>query len=191
MFIDILTVVMINVVAGLFILAWFLWKGLDAEDRKPWAAPFFGVGLITFITGLYISLTWPLPGAYNIAYGDSSVLFGLTYLVAGLALWKGWDLFPTSLVGFFSGIPPFIYGLRIINLGLTKSPTISGLGFILAGVVGILSAPFMLWFKKNKFVRWVAILVIIAATAIWFIEYTGAAWGHIEAFAKYVPATMK
>ena len=40
MFIDILTVVMINVVAGLFILAWFLWKGLDAEDRKPWAAKF-------------------------------------------------------------------------------------------------------------------------------------------------------
>ncbi|MEN6571041.1 MAG: DUF981 domain-containing protein [Anaerolineaceae bacterium] len=191
MFIDYLTMIMINIVAGLFILAWFLWKGLDSEDKKPWAAAFFGVGLLSFIAGLHISFTWPLPGAYNIAFGDTTTVFGLTYLVAAIALWKGWDLFPASLVGFFAGIPSFIYGLRIMNLGLTQSPTISGLGFILAGVAGILSAPFILWFKNNKVVRVLAILLVLAAAAIWFVEYSGASWGHMESFAKWVPATMK
>ena len=191
MFIDYLTVVMINLVAGLFILAWFLWKGLDAQDRKPWAAAFFGVGLLSFITGLHMSFTWPFPGGYNIIFGDTTTLFGLAFLVAALALWQGWDLFPASLVGFFAGIPAVIYGFRVINLGLTQSPTISGLGFILAGVSGVLSAPFLLWFKNNKVVRWIAILVLLAAAAVWFVEVSGATWAHPVSFGKWVPATMK
>jgi putative membrane protein len=191
MFIDYLTLIMINVVAGLFILAWFLWKGLDAEDKKPWAAAFFGVGLISFITGLHISFNWPLPGSFNIVFGDTTTLFGLTYLVTAIALWKGWDLFPASLVGLFSGIPALIYGLRIMNMNLTQSPIISGLGFILAGLSAVLSAPFLLWFKNNKTVRVLGILFVLAASAIWFVEFAGASWAHIETFAKWVPATMK
>lgn len=191
MFIDYLTLIIINVVAGLFILAWFLWKGLDQEDKKPWSAAFFGVGLISFITGLQISFTWPFPSSYNIAFGDSTTLFGLTYLVVAIALWKEWDLFPASLIGVFSGISSFLYGLRILSLQLTQTPLISGLGFIFAGLAGFFSAPFLLWFRNNKVMRVLAILLVLAATAIWFVEFVGASWGHMEMFAKWVPATMK
>jgi putative membrane protein len=187
MFVDYLTLIMINVVAGLFILAWFLWKGMDAEDKKPWAAAFFGIGLLSLVTGLQLSFTWPLPGPVNIAFGDTTTLFGITYLVASIALWQGWDLFPASLIGFFSGISSFIYGLRIINLGITQSPLLSGLGFLFAGLAGVLSAPFLLWFKQNRFIRALGILIIVLAAVLWFVTFVGGAWGHMALFANWVP----
>jgi putative membrane protein len=191
MFIDFLTMIIINIVAGLFILACYLFKGMDQEDQKPWSAAFLGVGALSFITGLYISFIWPLPGAYNIAFGDANTLYGLAFLVAAIGLWKGWDLFPASLIGLFAGIDAFIFGLRIFSLQVTQSPLLSGLGFMFAGLAGILSVPFMLWFKKNKVVRYVAVVILLIASAIWFVTFVGAAWSHMAAFAKYVPASMK
>jgi putative membrane protein len=191
MFIDFLTLVIINLVAGLVILAWYLFKGIDLEDQKPWSAAFMGVGLLAFITGLYISFTWPLPGAYNIAFGDADTLFGLVFMVAAVGLWKGWSLFPASLLGAFAGFDALVFGLRIINLQITSSPLLCGLGFIVAGLAGIFSVPFMLWFKKNKVVRVIAIGVLLVGAAIWLITFTGATWAHMETFAKYVPALMK
>ncbi len=92
MFIDYLTLVLINLVAGLFIVAAYLFKGMDQEDQRPWATAFLGVGLISFITGLHISFTWPLPGAYNIAFGDTTTLFGVAI--------------PDRLTGTLEGLEP-------------------------------------------------------------------------------------
>lgn len=191
MFIDYLTLVLINVVAGLVMLAYYLWKGIDQEDQKPWAAGFFFVGLLSFLTGLHISFTWPLPGAYNVAFGDTTTLFGMTFLIASVGLWKGWNLIPASLFGFFAGMDSLIYGLRIYSLQITQAPLISSLGFIFAGLAGIFSAPFMLWFKNNKAVRVIVILLALAAAAILFATFVGSAWDHMDSFAQWVPATMK
>lgn len=191
MFIDYLTLVLINLVAGLFIVASYLFKGMDQEDQRPWAVPFLGVGLVSFITGLHISFTWPLPGAYNIAFGDTTTLFGVVFLIAALAFWKGWSLTPASIFAFFAGISSFIFGLRIFNLQLTQSPLVSMLGFVLAGLAGILSLPFMLWLKNNKTARTIGMLLLLVAAAIWFATYVGSAWDHMESFAKWVPITMK
>jgi len=187
MFIDFLTLVMINLVAGLFIVAAYLFKGIDQEDQHAWAAPFFGVGLTSLLTGLDISFTWPLPSAYNIAFGDTTTLFGVVLLIAALALWKGWSLTPSSLLAFFAGIASFIFGLRIYNLQITQSPTLSSIGFLLAGIAGILSMPFMLWWKGNKTVRMIGILLLLAAAGVWFVVYVGSAWGHMTSFAGWAP----
>src|SRR5689334_20969227 len=80
MFIDFLTVIMINLVAGSALLAYYLWRGLDDVDQRPYAAAFFGVGLLALVTGLQLSFTWPLPGSYNIGYGDATTLFGIVFL---------------------------------------------------------------------------------------------------------------
>jgi len=187
MFIDYLTLVMINLVAGLFIVAAYLFKGIDQEDQHAWAAPFFGVGLTSLLTGLHITFTWPLPSAYNIAFGDPTTLFGVVLLIAAIALWKGWSLTPASLFAFFAGISSFIFGLRIFNLQLTQSPLMSAAGFVLAGLAGILSAPFMLWWKGSKLMRYLGILLLLAAATIWFITFVGSAWGHMESFAGWAP----
>jgi hypothetical protein len=37
MFIDFLTVIMINLVAGSALLAYYLWRGIDEVDQRPYA----------------------------------------------------------------------------------------------------------------------------------------------------------
>ena len=147
MFIDFLTLVMINLVAGTALLAFYMWKGLDEKDQRPYAAAFFAAGLLGIITGLQLSFTWPLPGSYNIAFGDTSTLFGVVFLATALALWQGWSLLPVSIYAFFAGAEAILVGYVIMSQGLTKEPTFSAIGFFLAGLGGVGAFPFFMWFK--------------------------------------------
>ena len=61
MFIDFLTVLMINLSAGTALLAYFVYKGLPSEDNSAYAAGFGVVGLIAFLGGGYMATHWPLP----------------------------------------------------------------------------------------------------------------------------------
>src|SRR5512138_3543714 len=153
MFIDYLTLVMINMVAGTALLAYYLWRGIDEKDQRPYAAAFFGVGLLSLITGLQLSFTWPLPGSYNVGYGDATTLFGVVFLSTALALWNGWNLLPVSIYAFFAGIDAIIVGLLIFNLQLSTAPSGTAVGFVVAGLGGVGAAPFFLWFRNNRTVR--------------------------------------
>ena len=190
MFIDYLTLVMINMVAGTALLAYYLWRGLDDTDQRPYAAAFFGVGLVALITGLHISFNWPLPGSYNVGYGDATTLFGTVFLITSIALWQGWNLVPVSIYAFFAGIDAIIVGVRIFSLQLTKEPLLSAVGFILAGLGGVAAAPFFLWFRENRTVRLVGILLLLATAALWAVTFYGALWDHLESFSKWLPPTM-
>ncbi len=190
MFIDFLTLVMINLVAGTTLLAYYLWKGLDAEDQKPYAAAFGVTGLLSLILGLRLSFTWPLPGAYNVGYGDATTLFGVVFLATAISLAKGWDMLPVSIYGFFAGVDAVIVGLRIWSLQLGKEPLAAAVGFVLAGLGGVFSFPFLRWFRDNKLVRWIAILVLLATAAIWAVTFYGSLWSHLASFSSWVPATM-
>ena len=53
MFIDYLTLIMINLVAGTALLAYYIYAGMDAKDQRPYAAAFGIVGLLAVILGLY------------------------------------------------------------------------------------------------------------------------------------------
>jgi putative membrane protein len=190
MFIDFLTLVMINLVAGTVLLAYYLWKGLDVEDQKPYAAAFGLTGLLSLILGLRLSFTWPLPGSYNVGYGDATTLFGVVFLATAISLAKGWDLKPVALYSFFAGIDAVIVGIRIWSLQLGKEPLIAAVGFILAGLGGVFAFPFFQWFRDNKIFRWIAILILLVTAAIWAVTFYGALWDHMANFAKWVPATM-
>jgi putative membrane protein len=190
MFIDFLTLVMINLVAGTTLLAYYLWKGLDAEDQKPYAAAFGVTGLLSLILGLRLSFTWPLPGAYNVGYGDATTLFGVVFLATAISLAKGWDMLPVSIYGFFAGVDAVIVGLRIWSLQLGKEPLAAAVGFVLAGLGGVFSFPFLRWFRDNKLVRWIAILVLLATAAIWAVTFYASLWSHLASFSNWVPATM-
>ena len=190
MFIDFLTLVMINLVAGTVLLAYYLWKGIDEKDQRAYAPAFLLVGLVSFIAGLQISFTWPLPGSYNVGFGDTTTLFGVVFLATGLALWNGWNLIPVSIYSIFAAIDAIIVGLRLLSLGMTKEPLISAAGFVLAGLSGLGVFPFLMWFRKNQMVRWIGIVLLLATAAIWGVTFYGGLWGHLASFAKYVPSTM-
>ena len=190
MFIDFLTLVMINLVAGTVLLAYYLWKGLNAEDQKPYAAAFGLTGLLSMILGLRLSFTWPLPGSYNVGYGDATTLFGVVFLATAISLAKGWDLKPVALYAFFAGVDAVIVGIRIWSLQLGKEPLIAAIGFVLAGLGGVFAFPFFQWFRDNKTFRWIAILILLATAAIWAVTFYGALWDHLASFSNWVPATM-
>jgi putative membrane protein len=190
MFVDFLTLVMINLVAGTVLLAYYLWRGIDEKDQRPYAAAFFGVGLLSLVTGLQLSFTWPLPGSYNVGYGDTTTLFGVVFLATSLALWQGWNLLPVSIYAFFAAIDALIVGVRIWSLQLTQEPLISAVGFVLSGLAGLGVFPFFMWFRKNKTVRWIGILLLLGTAVLWGITFYGSLWGHMTSFSKWVPATM-
>jgi putative membrane protein len=190
MFIDFLTLVMINLVAGTVLLAYYLWRGIDEKDQRPYAAAFFGVGLVSLVAGLQISFNWPLPGSYNVGYGDATTLFGVVFLATSIALFFGSSLIPVSIYAFFAAIDALIVGLRIWTLQLTKEPLISAVGFILAGLSGLGVFPFLMWFRQNKTVRWIGILLLLGTSLLWAVTFYGSLWSHLADFSKWVPATM-
>ena len=121
---------LLNMTAGFVVLAFFLLDGLQG-DRKRWAAPFAMVGLVAFLCGLHMIFTWPLPGAYNSAFGETSVLLGVIYLGIALSLAKEWNLAPIAIYGILAALVAVVLGVRIMDLKMTMKPELSGVGFIL------------------------------------------------------------
>jgi len=186
MFIDFLTLMLINMTAGLFILAAYLIWGLDDQDQGKWAPAFGTVGLLALACGLRMAWTWPLPGSFNCAYGELSVLFGALFAATAVAMAKGWNLIPIALYAFFAGLAAIVTGARFVDLGMSQMPVLTGAGFVLTGLGGILAAP-ALMLRARKIVRIAGALTMAAAGAIWALTGYGAIWMHLEAFEKWTP----
>ena len=188
MFIDYLTVMLLNLVAGLFLLALFVFKYFE-KDQKIMAPGFLITGFIGTVTGFHMIFTWPLPGSNNIAFGEMELLFGVLFLVAGIAVLKDWDLLTITLYAVFAGVAAIVVGISLMSHNMTKSPLLAGLGYILAGAGAVLTFPVYL-LKKNKAVRVIAALVLLAAAGIWAPTTYASYFEHLGAFAKWLPSTI-
>jgi hypothetical protein len=79
--------------AGLLLVVWF---GADVLRRRPiefdgWALAFGIVGLIQFVTGLHMALTWPIAFIApwdNIYFGETCLAFGTLLSAAAFYLWR-------------------------------------------------------------------------------------------------------
>jgi len=93
---------------------------------------------------------------------------------------RGWELMPLAIYAFFAGAAAALLGVRIIELGLTNNPILSGVGVILSGAAGIFS-PVVVWQSEQKELRVVSSIVLFANSGIW--AWTGylAYWAHIAA----------
>ncbi|MGA2171508.1 MAG: DUF981 domain-containing protein [Sedimentisphaerales bacterium] len=178
MMVDYVTLMLVNMAAGFFLLGCFVWRGLDTEDRPNWT-PAFGIcGLVAAVCGFVMTFTWPLPKPYSTAYGEMSVLLGVLFLGTALALARGWGLMPLSLYAFFAGAAAILLGVRIIELGLTNAPILSGAGFLLSGAAGIF-APVVVWQYEQKILRVLAAISLFATSAIWVWTGYLAYWAHM------------
>jgi putative membrane protein len=178
-------------VAGYFLLSYYVYAGLDRAEQTQWAPGFLMVGAVAVVFGGLMTLTWPLSGAYNSAYGEMSVLLGIVFLGAGLAIARGWSLVTVACYAFFAGWAAVLIGVRIINLGLSRTPALSGVGFILSGLAGVLAAPTLAYLKGNRPFRTLAAIVLAAAGCIWALTAYGAYWEHMHAFAGWQPLVMR
>lgn len=190
MFIDYITLMLINMVAGLFLLAYYVYQGLDGTDQKRWIPGFGITGGVALATGLHMIWTWPIGGSFNIAFGETTVLFGILFVGSAIALAQGWDLLTVAIYAFFAGLVAIVVGLRVINLGLTKQPLLAGIGFILTGLGGVFAAP-TLYLKTNRTWRLIGAAVLILAALIWALIGYMAYWGHLDTFQKWVPTPMR
>ncbi|MBW4616188.1 MAG: DUF981 domain-containing protein [Desmonostoc vinosum HA7617-LM4] len=186
MFIDYITLMLINMVAGLFLLAYYVDRGIDSPHQKQWIPGFGITGAIALTTGLHMTFTWPVGGSFNIAFGETSVLFGVLFVATAIALSQGWELLTIAVYAFFAGLAAIVIGVRIIDLQLTKQPLLSGIGFILTGLGGICAAPTLQW-KTNRIWRFLGVVVLIIAALIWTSIGYSAYWSHLESFQKWVP----
>ena len=190
MFVNYITLMLINLVAGLFLLAGYIYLGLSDPQQKRWIPGFGMAGGIALTTGFHMIFTWPVPGSFNIAYGEMSVLFGILFLTSAIAIAFSWDLITVAVYGFFAGVAAIVVGLRIINLGLTKQPLLSGIGFILTGLGGICAAP-TLYFKTNRSWRIVGAFVLVVAALIFALTGYLAYWGHLAQYSNWKPLPMR
>jgi putative membrane protein len=188
MFVDFLTLMLINMVSALVMYALFMAFFFE-KNQKVFIAGFLLVGAVALVTGFRMIFTWPLPGAYNIMYGESTVLLGAIFFVTGLALQFGWDLRSIGIPAFFAGAGVALLGFRIWNLNLTSEPLVAGLGFLVAGLTAI-GTGVALWLPKVKIFRWLTALASLGAAIIFCIVVFPAYWGHIDSFKGWAPDSM-
>ncbi len=189
MFIDFLTLMLTNLVVAFVLFALFMGRLIDRDPKKV-VPGFLLTGAIALLTGFRMIFTWPLPGPYNFAYGEMTVLYGGIFFVAGLAVVFGWDLITLGIYAFFAGIVAVIIGVRILNLNLTNEPLLAAGGFILSGLAAIITLP-ALFFKEAKVLRVILAILLLVCAASWAFTGYAAYWQHFDAFAKWMPATMK
>ena len=183
MHINYITLMLVNLSAGMFLVAWYLWRGLDGEGRD-WVPGFAAVGFVLLITGMHMTLTWPVPGAYNIAFGEMAVLFAVLMLALAGAIAWGWGLVPIGVYAFLAGIAAVIVGVRIMHLGMTVQPIVGGLAFIFSGGIGVLALPLYL-LRGLPWLRGLALALAVVAGIIWGLLAYLAYWSHLTEYSDY------
>lgn len=191
MFIDFVTLLLTNMGAGFLILAAYVARGMDQEDQRPWSLGFGAVGLVAVIFGGGLVTSWPLPGPFNSAFGECSVLLGILFLMAGLGLALGWRLSVIAGYAIPAGLAAIVFGVRILQLGLTKAPIPSGAGFILSGLAGLFALPTVTIGKNSLPWRYFAAFVLLGIAAMWLFTAVMGISGHMSGFSKWVPFAMR
>ncbi|MGC8516809.1 MAG: DUF981 family protein [Candidatus Acidifodinimicrobium sp.] len=171
-FADYLTIMLIDLAAGLFILTLFLWKLSKPKEYSRYTVGFFITGFLGLITALPMVLTWPLPGSYNIAFGEPMLFFSIILLAIGFAIEKRWAFDSIVIFGVLGSIMSIVIGAQIYNLGMTDAPLFAMVGFVMTGLGGLFAAP-LLYYPKNKGLLILASVLFILAALLWlYIGYS-------------------
>jgi putative membrane protein len=177
---------LVNFGAGLALGAHYLYLKPDKQFRKSWAAGFFLVGLVGLVTAVPMVLTWPLPGGYNVAYGEPALMLSGLFMAAAMTLVFEWEPLIPAIYGFFGGVYAVIIGMRIYQLKLSSDPLAALVGFGLTGVGGMLVLPTLQWHHHRGLTLLTSVVLGLAAL-LWLYTGYSAGWSHILDFAKYAP----
>ncbi len=191
MYIVYLTVMLINMAAAFFTLAWYIWRGMPCENKRGWLPAFTITGFVALITGLHMTFTWPMPSVYNIAFGEPSIMLGVLLLGGAWAIGKCWNLTPLTVYAFLAGIVAIVLGIRFIESSISQEPIPAGLGLIFSGLVGVLSLPALFLCPRSpglsRAIQLLAILLLVIAGAIWAYSGYVTYWDHMQSFTGWNP----
>ncbi len=189
MFIDFLGVMLVTLATGLALLAHYLYRDPPAGERRSWAAGFFAVGLVLFLLAFVMVVTWPLPGGFNVAFGGPALFLSAVFLAAAVTLTFEWEPLIPAMLGVAGGILAIVVGVRLIDLHLTQSPIVAGIGYLTAGIGGILTLPALRW-RQMRWLALTAAVILGISALVWAFTGYEAVWAHILDFSKWVPTDM-
>jgi putative membrane protein len=178
MFIDYITLMLVNVSAGLLLLAIYSVWGLDKPQHSQWSAGFAAVGLVALLAGLHMTLTWPMPKLEsvnlswaNVAFGELTVLLGALLLALALATGKNWPLVGIAPLSLVWGLVAAFIGICLIRLNLTATPVLAGTAFICTGIGGVVLTPAFAMTRRPGGALWLRVLagVLLAVAAMIFL----------------------
>ncbi|BCU68134.1 hypothetical protein HS7_15710 [Sulfolobales archaeon HS-7] len=147
-------------------------------------------GIYSMATGIWASITWPLPSSYNLMFSDMWPLFGIASLMLGVALFLGWKLQYVTIPFAFLGIPVAVYGIDMLIHGLTAEP-LAAFGLYMAIALALFLSP--LAFTNTVVGKGLAALTIallVIAVVLSFLIGVEASFEHTLAFAKWVPPQL-
>jgi putative membrane protein len=190
-FIDPLTVMLLSLGMSALLLALYYFRvGSGKKDISSLVVPAFILGLFNAVSGFLMSFTWPLPGSYNMLFGDPLLVLGLLMIAGSYMISKGMDVKALSLLGFLLGIY-----LLVGMIGITRFNMETGNDWLTAtGLYGfsMLAAIFspILYLKpkgSNRYAYYfeVFLLVVVMLLAL-LIGYMGF-YEHLGAFSTYFP----
>jgi putative membrane protein len=182
-FTDYLTLMLVNMVGAFAVLGSFVGWGIVSEGRKCWAPAFAAPGLVAIVTGFVLTFTAPLPKPYNMPFGEMTVFLGVLFLAASWGIAADMKRWPIAIYAVVAGLAAILIGVRIIHLRLTAAPVISGVGFILSGLAGVL-APVYIGLHQSRPMRILAALYLYAVAALWALTGYMAYWMHLAPPAK-------
>lgn len=190
MFVDYLTIQLVAAASGLLFMGIYLAWVMDKPPavQKPWSLLFMAYGSLLSATALYTVLTWPLPGSYNIIFGEPALYFGVLLLAGGIAVRLGDDLLPLSLVAMVGGFLNIIISVDILTYSMTQSPALAFAGYFASGL-GAMMMPLAVW-KKTPAIRRTAAVFLITAALVFGFTAAGAYIQHPSAFKTWKPNTM-
>lgn len=191
LFIDYVTLLLLNMSAAFIILALYLFRGLDDPEQGRWSLGFCMTGIVAFIFGAQMSVTWPLPGQYSSVFGDFSVFLGAIFFFAGLGMARGWRLELVATYAIPIGLASLITAFRFFTLKLTQSPALASTGFLLTGLAALAALPTLLFLRNNRGWRVFAGGVCLVISLIWLANGYGGIWMHLEGFKEWVPLVMQ
>jgi putative membrane protein len=170
MYVNYLTLSLMAVTGVLLLGAWYVLRGeARVEERRAYAFAFGAGGAIMAVTGLSIALTWPLPGQYNIAFGEPLAYFGVLLLLGSIALGRGVDLGPLAALAALGGAGVLCMAIAIARYRLTLIPELATVVFGASGLAALLF-PLRLRFRAVRIAT--GVLLVVAGVLFAFIEAT-------------------
>lgn len=190
-FIDPLTVMLLSLGMSALLLALYYFKvGSGKKDISSLVVPAFILGLFNAVSGFLMSFTWPLPGSYNMLFGDPLLVLGLLMIAGSYMISKGMDVKVLSLLGFLLGVYLIVGMIGITQFGMESgNDWLTATGLYAFSMLAAIFSPILYLKPKgsNRYAYYfeVFLLVVVMLFAL-LIGYMGLD-EHLGSFSTYFP----
>ncbi len=109
----------------------------------PAGFPLLVLGVVILAIGLFQEFVWPLPGSYNILYGDPFLMLGMVTLLYAISVIRDYKLQFPGIFAMAIGLLAIVYGYNayINNLPSASATLETFLLYLGYGAFGILVYP--------------------------------------------------